>query len=77
MKIVNFAEFLKFAEEMTTKYKFYRIINGKIQAYMIGRDGMILFSEADVDKTIILDIVSKGFIETQLSREEITAMGLE
>jgi len=78
MKIVNFETFLEFAGDMATRYKFYRITENKIQCFMVGRDGIIIYS--DLEKATaknILDIVGRGFIETRLSKEEIELMGLE
>jgi len=78
MKIVNFQEFLGFADEMSTRYKFYRIVGDKLQAFMVGRDGMIIHSElVKPDQKAILDVVNKGFIETELTKDEIETMGLE
>jgi tRNA1(Val) A37 N6-methylase TrmN6 len=75
---MNFDEFIEFAEDMATRYKFYRIIDNKIQVFLLGRDGMILYSEVEKpDNKLILDIVSKGFIETKLTNDEIRYMGLE
>jgi hypothetical protein len=78
MKIINFDSFLDFADEMTTKYKFYRTINGNIQCFMIGRDvggnTLILHSEVVADTKVINDITSRGFKKTELSKEEIESM---
>lgn len=77
MKIVNFNSFLDFVDDMTTRYKFYRVVDNKLQAFMVGRNGMTIQSELKTpDQKAILDIVSKGFIETELTKEEIENMGL-
>jgi len=77
MKIKKFEEFLGFVEVMTTKYKFFRLIDGRLQAFVVGRDGIIIHSEMKrPDHKSILDIVAKGFIETELNKEEIELMGL-
>lgn len=75
MKIVNFNEFLGFTEDMTTKYKFYRTVAGQLQAFVVGRDGLIIYSETDKSKHKI-EIVTRGFIETELTKEEIAGLGL-
>ena len=77
MEIVDFNQFLEFAEDMTTKYKFYRVINDKLQCYMFGRDGITISSETNNSTTVLIDIQKKGFIETKLTDEEIDFMGLK
>jgi hypothetical protein len=75
MKIVNISSFLEFAEEMQTRYKFYRVVGDKMQLFMVGRDGLILYSIADM--RLKQDIIRRGFLETELTKDEIALMGLE
>lgn len=77
MKIVNFNSFMEFANESTTMYKFYRVLNGRIQCYMAARDGIWIYSDTDANQKTIMGITAKGFVETELSKEEIELMRLK
>lgn len=77
MKIPNFNEFLAFADDMITRYKFYRLVDNRIQCFMFGREGLVISSETDKpDNKTIMEIIAKGFIETKLSDAEIQLLGL-
>lgn len=78
MKIVNFDSFLEFADDLGVKYRFYRIIENKLQAFMIGGKGLVIYSEIEnPSQEQILKLANLGFIETKLSKEEVKEFGLE
>ena len=77
MKIVNFDSFLEFADDLGVKYRFYRIVENKLQAFMIGK-GLVIYSEIEnPSQEQILKLANLGFIETKLSKEEVKEFGLE